>query len=529
MSTTSASTRGRNKNRQGRTRVTARDPRTLEVRQFFRLPDSDETSANYSVDLYLYFPRSFGLNPDVWGKERFYRDTQIFLRLDAPELTMSRLCDLTDDHNPLALLKAQLPQLLEAEAPPGEATVYLAKLYGAALADALNREGAILKAMLRDSSIDSTELSRSVDGFCRNGQSALGALGQVLNQALAFSAVVHPSLRPSLKFAEEYAAAVMDEVLSGLGLALEKADHIRDGSGDITRIRMVLIRALDLLNQRRRQRGFTMPKLGESEYFAYRMGRLKKELQRSLYVNTRATGRDPFLANSAAMVAAGLAATWATLAQVPLLSGKLWSREGIFLFAGAVGAYVLKDRIKDWVKSRLSRRLIQWDQDHRVVGDTLAGVGLGSFSGRERERFRWVAEQAVPPEVARLRRAKRTVRGSTTELENVAHYHQELTLMADSETPPPAGYGILEILRFSLNDILRRLDEPRDSVSFYDEARGRFRVQRMPKVYHLNVIHQITDQTTGLSVMGRSRVVLDQSGVVRVEPVSNRRLTLSAG
>src|SRR5690606_1638321 len=116
-----------------------------------------------------------------------------------------------------------------------------------------------------------------------------------------------------------------------------------------------------------REQGFALPWGNSPEYYGYRIGLLKKELQRSLYLNTRNTARDPFVTNAAAMVAAGLAATWATLAALPLWTGKWTSTEGIYFLALAVGAYILKDRIKEWTRVMLAKRFLRFDYNRRIV------------------------------------------------------------------------------------------------------------------------------------------------------------------
>ena len=84
----------------------------------------------------------------------------------------------------------------------------------------------------------------------------------------------------------------------------------------------------------------------DQEYLTYRTNRLKKEVQRTLYLEPESNERVELISNSAAMVAAGLAALWATTAQIPLLSGHFGETTSALFFAVAIGAYILKDRIK---------------------------------------------------------------------------------------------------------------------------------------------------------------------------------------
>ncbi len=517
----------------GGPQLVSRDQRTVELRQFYPLPISSSEEYSYSLDVYFFFPRSFGVSAATWNRDLFYRDTHVYLRLHAPTLTLRDLSNLDHLNNPIALLRQRLPLLLGPEAPASASMTALAQMFGAELTDALNRESWAIRRLIRavdkNAQAQPNEVLHALEAFCWDGLDALTALRRVRAKAQAYQGVVHPALLASLSFAEEYASAMMDEGLSEVAFDLEHAHGLRDGTGCAVRMRLVIAHTLETLNRRRRDQGFVLPSTGneiESEYYSYRMSLLKKELQRALYIDTRSLGRDPFYANSAAMVAAGLAATWATLAQVPFLTGQWDIRENFTLFGVAIGAYILKDRIKDWVKTVLSRRLNQWDHDHQIVGDALAEVGLGAFTGRARERMRWLPEGELPDDVFAMRTQQRTVRGSTTELEHVLHYERLLSFKGTETSPMPRGFGVQEILRLSLDDLLRRLDDPMDQTSFYDGAAGRFTRAPLPKVYHLNVVHVATNLHTGQRFLNRARVVLNRRQLLRIEPVMSREDTI---
>lgn len=506
--------------------VTARDRRTLEVRQVFPLPKDAE--AHYALDVYFYFPRSFGISRETFSSEAFYRDAHVYLRLTAPALRLSELCDLEHPTNPAAILRQQLPALLEEDAPSRESMATLAQMYGAELCDAFVREAQALKERVEAGVVAGrTRRERPLEGaverFCADALHALGCLRRVRAKARAYRAVAHPSLFDSLAFGEEYACAVLDEQLASLGQTIDAAPCLRDGTGLATRLRLRIAQTAEAVNRRRLEQGFAVPWGSSPEYFTYRVGLLKKELQRSLYIDTRKRPHDPFFKNSAAMVAAGLAATWATLAQLPLWTGGWTTRQGLLFLGTAVGAYILKDRIKEWTRDVLSRRFRRWDHDRKIVGDALDQVGLGSFDGRARERMHFVSEGDIPEDVHRLRLAHRTVRGVTPELEVVMHYRRTIDFVQNRASSVPEGFGVQELFRLSLDELLKRLDDPVDHVAFFDSASGRFRSQDMPKVYHLNLVLVATEGITGEQHLSRYRVVVDRKGILRVDPVTVRR------
>ena len=146
-------------------------------------------------------------------------------------------------------------------------------------------------------------------------------------------------------------------------------------------------------------------------------------------------------------------------------------------------------------------------------------VGFGAFSGRARERVRYVTEAQVPAEISDLRLAHRTVRGVATESEQILHYRRHL-LFAAGPTPVPVGFGAQGLLRLSLDEIIRRLDDPVELVRFYDYKTGRFSGAEVPKVHHLNLVLMSTDQHKRVRTLSRVRVVVNQRGVVRLDPVT---------
>lgn len=510
-----------------RLEVAARDRRTLEVRQHYTLPHDKDAEIAWETRAWFFFPRGFGISPATWSPEAFYKDANVYMRLHAPGLALRDFANLEHPQNPAAILRRQLPRLIEENPPTAEALDTLAKTLGAELADATSTaiRRLIGRIELLDEHDNTAAVLLDVRSCCADVLKALGALRRLRAKARAYRTVAAPTLLPSLSFAEEYASAVVDERLSELAAVIDQTVALRDGKGTALSMRLAVAQAAEAAHRRRREQGFPTP-TGTThtspEHFTYRLGVLKKEMQRALYVDARAVRADPFFRNSAAMVAAGLAATWATLAQIPLLQGGLSGNQSALLFSAAVGAYVLKDRIKEWSRQVLTKKLLPWDHDDDIVGDALHCAGLGRLEGRASEQVRWVKDEAVPPAVFELRKRQRTVRG-VAELEHVLCYRRKV-VFDGGDDPVPEGFGVQELVRLSLDEILKRLDDPIDDVSFYDPQHGAFSRTGMPKVYHLNLVIE-TGRIGGEARLSRFRVVVNQQGVVRIDPVADRVAT----
>jgi hypothetical protein len=173
------------------------------------------------------------------------------------------------------------------------------------------------------------------------------------------------------------------------------------------------------------------------------------------------------------------------------------------------------------VRHSLSKKLLRWDHDRHIVGDGLKAAGLGAFGGRAQERVRWLEPDDVPRDVAQLRQKHRTVRGVAPELEHVLEYERKVTFEG-GDPPTPAGFGVQELFRLSLDEIVKRLDDPVDPVPYYDPTTGAFRKADLPKVYHLNLVARCTDAQSQRTTLARWRVVMNQEGIVYVDPVATR-------
>jgi hypothetical protein len=253
------------------------------------------------------------------------------------------------------------------------------------------------------------------------------------------------------------------------------------------------------------------------------MSLLKKTVHNALYLEARSIESDDvFLRNAIAATGAALAAIWALATQLPTTLAGLPASTKLLVFGGAVLAYVLKDRIKAVTNDVLSTRLRKFDHKSWLHGPTMALLGLGDLRIRAREVMRFLTPGEVPPEITRLRLARRTVRRAERMTEEVIHYRKEITAVVDDEHVVPEGYSLRDILRLNVRHFLVRLDDPVDRHRFFDPQTGTFATAQLPKVYHLNLVLAVGrgEEDAEPPALEHLRVVLDKQGIVRVERVS---------
>ncbi|MCC7386374.1 MAG: hypothetical protein IT384_31320 [Deltaproteobacteria bacterium] len=517
------------------TQVEVHDHEQLEIRFNYaigRAVREGEEPLRYEVDGYLFVPKNVGLNRSNYSREQFYGDVTALMRLDAPAIPLEVLADRGAATSPLHRFAQGLELYRSSARPPAsQPLVVPVKLYAFVFADAVKEEVRVLRARLRAIARGVTaqqrdKFLRDLDAALDRMRRALSSYRQVRAAYWPFEQMCHKSFVDAMRTADEYMSLFLEEELASLVDAVGDAGRHCDGSGIVTQVRLKLG---DLAREESRYRakyGYlrliaTTPEMGE--YFTYSMSQMKKAVHQALYLDMRTVNsEDVFLRNAAGAVAAALGGIWAFAAQLPATLAELSASTKVAVFAAAVGAYVLKDRIKAVTNEYLTRRLRRFDHSLHLAGTTLATLGLGMVRIQVKEVMRFVSASEVPAEVSALRVGRQA--RSDAAGEEIMHYRKQLTVEKEEGKSFPEGYFVRDILRLNVRHFLVRLDEPKDRVSYFDSTRGTFATSRLPKVYHVNLVlkvarrqGKIADQTR----LEHLRVVLNKDGIVRVERMAS--------
>ena len=512
------------------------DHEQLELRLAHPLPRDRHPDA-LDVKLYVFIPRNVGVSAANYSRSEFYADLTTYLRVDLPDITLDELGEDCGTHkgsrSPLAGLYRRLSSIGRGESFDVSVSTEV-KLFGHAFNEAVR---ARLDWLITELAAlpDQPERRRwayldEVDRFAGSARAALGALRRAARAFEPYGRTA-PEALAVFAFTDEYSSLYLDGALARL--AQEAADSTRhfDGSGFVGRLRQTLARHAAPEAEHRLEHGYLNldgPETRSSaEYFAYRQSFLKKAVQQALYVDTRRIPTDTFVRNATGMVAAGLAATWALVAQLPSQLQNLPPVLQTLLVGLPVVAYIGKDRLKELTREWLTSRLKAFDTDAALHAGSLVEAGLGSVSGQVKERMEFLAAESVPAAVQAARLAHRTVQSgpnapSSTAGESVLVYRRRVEIQPDPTAPLPRGLGLVQILRLNLRRFFARLHEPEQSECHYSLAEGRFLRAALPKVYHLNLVveTQATTSPQSAPVLRRWRAVINKNGVLRLEPVA---------
>jgi hypothetical protein len=500
------------------------DQQQIELRHTLPLAGIDREGPSV-LDLYFFVPRNIGVSAQNYPRDEFYGDLNYFMRIDVPPTLLDALADDRAGASPLVSLRRSLERVGSGDQHDPFAAVSV-KLFGHLFTESVLAQAARLSERLRAvAAVPSPERWVALDEVDRFGHAARAALHTFRGAQRRFEPFAHafPVLE-TFRATDEYASLYLDSTLAQLIATVREAGPCFDGQAFPSRLEQVLARHARAESRYRAEAGFLNLRSEDTngEYFTYRFSTLKKAVQQALYVDSGRLHKETFIRNATGLVAAGLAATWAVVAQLPQRVQNLPPFLQSALVALPIVAYMAKDRIKELVREWLTRRIRGYDHELELRAGALSEGGLGELTGVIRETTRFTAANQLPPAVRRLRAAQRTVAPAGQLVEGVLHHRRMLRLENAERAGAGAGFGFRQIVRLNLRHFLTRLDDPEQRSHYYSADRGRFLATALPKVYHLNLVVSVSGGANGESALRRWRIVLNKQGIVRIERVVPR-------
>ena len=279
--------------------------------------------------------------------------------------------------------------------------------------------------------------------------------------------------------------------------------------------------------QHRRARGYgSFVEAGEeNEEILLRHRHAKRAMSSVLYLEVLRSESGAFWRNLAGMLAAAVAMLFAVITT-------LWATSRFEMFSVAfvtiaVLSYVVKDRIKDLGKGLLGRRLSPGFDREVVVRDGELGMKLGTV----RERFHICDSTQVEPGIASERlRHHGSAMAADARPESVICWTKEVSLSSAALAKHPLGVGgLTDIVRLNFDRLRARMSAPYEERNVVSPDSLEVRTVRCASIHHVNMLLRLSwDQ--GRQVRTQFvRVVLDQRGIKRVEPLYSHSKVTSSG
>ncbi len=367
----------------------------IELKLGYTLPE-EVRSTSYELDLYLYAPRSLGINPSTYSKQQFYTDLQTYIRLKTP-LVPLLLID-RGPRSPMGLLRSTI------EAVENALPVRLPHSFE----NEIKIFCCILKSATRDfvKYILRTERREDRRRLVKEYVTALQSITTEYRELRKFIQMpgIEERALELYSFGDEYISLLVEDytfhLLEGLrGFAEALSQDLREE----------LLAVSENEVQYRESRGY--PSIPEeerdNETLVFRRSVLKKYMASILFLDTKIRRDGVWLEQTLFGLAAGLAMVFATGAA--FISQSVYGTLTAPFFMALVISYIFKDRIKDILRLYISRRVTRALFDHKTkIQSASRGV-----VGLCRESCEFVPERKIPAEIHSMRD-----RDHITEIEN---------------------------------------------------------------------------------------------------------------
>ncbi len=460
----------------------------------------------YTVEMFMFVPRTLGIDRETYGPDEFFADVTAFLRLKTPivPLKLLRKTGKKADARQRAL-----QQMLAAPEADEEAICKQLKLLACIFRSAGRTRLRLLLGWL-DSGTEGVG-----DAFGAYAQNMVKA-----RQALLGLADSCPRDQMSLRvrqcwdLVDEYTALIGEDYCTTAVRALEDA---ADQSDAARTARDALAEVAVSQYQHRRGRGYpSRIEIGcDNEEFPRRRRVLKHSVRTVLYLDVRPDeGQSRLTADIIGMIAAAIAMLFAVV--VALWAQLELANTWPFVVAMVV-SYMIKDRLKEWGRLYLGRRARHWIPDRVSRIRDSQGRVMGTCS----EFVRVVDPDHADVGAVALRHAEHPDEVSEDgRPEVVVHYSKTMRIDPQVLTDQMDGAeGLNDILRLNLRRLRERMDSPYDTHHIVRP--DTMQVEEVPcaRTYHVNIVLRLTvDNGKDDDVqMEHVRVVMDQSGIKRVD------------
>jgi hypothetical protein len=464
------------------------------------------------VTTYIFTPKVLSLTSQSYPSHRFYSDTATFIRMSTPVLPLALLSKKKVVKPWASDIKEQIARFAEGEEGEIEPAEYNLKLLGCVFKRALSDATVSLHNLILQTK-DQQQVSKALATFEDDVRTALIRLRKVGEST--HKPNVPKRIRQASRAVDEYTALIAEEAITRVISVVEGLDPDSSLDGNLEALKDL---AIDQYLYRRDNGYLSYAVDGEAnEYLPHRWRVLKRFITSALYLEVSREKSGKIAYRIIAMVAAGAAMLFATLAL--LFIQEYWANSLSTAFVSLmVASYIIKDQIKDLGKNVVSRTIARFMPDHVVTFHGALGETLGSCE----ERFEVCNVDEIPNEVLDLRysdlNSHEAIEGRP---ETVLCHTKNVTLHSAPLSRQFTGAtGLTDVLRLNVQAMLERMDDTTERYQYIHPRTRQVMTTQCARIYRVNVILKLQSPDDSIS-LNRVRVVLDKSGIVRVEHVTN--------
>ncbi|MFP2309089.1 hypothetical protein [Citrobacter braakii] len=470
--------------------IKASGKRCIEIKQRIFFPQKVGTkplrSENYHIETWLFFPSSLQINRWTFPPQAFQQNLKNYIRLRPPTLSLRKLS--VSVPKTLGTIERLITE--QSKDTSAQGFEYRLKMFCLTFKRALHVEVRYIGKLSED---------KQEQALLSFAATAEDILNNYRRMRIKMSKVAVVNALRIIDYGDEF----LSLMLTHYGRKL--LNDLSPSPGyDTLRI---FWREQMLYRKANHPGTFPSPN-SDNELVIYHVNTLKKYISSPMYLDIRRKKGETFLAHTIAGIAAAIAMIFAT-AVAFIWQGK-YGALSFQLFLAMVIGYIFKDRMKEGFRARLFSTFRRWLPDRQQI----IYKNLRSPVGKCNESFVFVGERQLPDDVRTMRRKVHILDIQNYYLsEDILHYSKHVHLRGGDQMFSAVNRSVMDITRLDITPFLKYTDELLNELPTLDDEQ----VLYGEKVYHINLIHRVTDGKE--SFLERARIIINSAGIKRIEPV----------
>lgn len=494
--------------------IQIRDKLQFELKSDF-IPLATRKHNVFTQEFYFFIPNALQINHDTYLSSDFYRDCTNFLRYKTPQFRLRDLLSETNIQSPLYRLKA-LTDSTQSDTVLATMEDEL-KLYGNIVRSAIRGRVRVLVKKL--SSGQAEKEKEAVVNEILALVEEINLLKSAFHRLSSVYVERYPEgpVTEQFGYVDNFLTNVVDYQLTGLIETLQQRSF-----SEIDKVMKPLCNAISSqlpLIVPSNEDEMAVSSLME-EYFLYQRNILNKFILDALHLNVSRTSLKIRYGQIFSGIAAGVAMLLYLLFFI--WQGTIFVIDSAPFIIATVVLYIIKDRIKEWMKLFYHSAASNYFPDYRTKIRTPSGKHT---IGILKESCFFIEPDRLPADVATSRNTEfHVVLEAFKRPETVMYYKKEADIKGSIyRGKKTRRYQLNNIFRFNIHRFLEKAGNPYHNYIVLDKDTDHLVEKLLPKVYHVNIImkNSFLDQLGAPKVeVQKFRLVLDKEGIKRIEQVN---------
>lgn len=458
---------------------------------------------DFSAFMWFFVPYSLDINKETYPKGQFYQDIKSNIRLITPKFLLRDI--VSGDAVPLERLTSAFSSL--ASTPTRTATreyEYQIKMF-AAITHSAARDACNFIIHGKHNDEDRVALCNSYVVDYTSVLKKYRESRSIINQ---------PTLSDEMMSFYRYGDEYMSNMLLYYGTMI--LDYLlKCNNKRLNHAVEVLQQGLTAENSYRESRGYANLKVGDpkgNRDVVYRHRVLKKYIDSDLFLDVPKKKDGKFVEQLYLGIAAGLAMMFATV-----VSFHFQQKYGNFtlpFFVVLVISYMIKDRIKELSRYYFAHRIGSKFFDNKAE-ILIKDEKIGTI----KEGMDFISSSKLPADVKRVRYTHRLMEAENrVSDEKILLYRMAVHINREklNGMTPYETVGINDIIRFNVDTLLRKMDNPQEARRVMNSD-GTVSTVMCDKLYYINIVLQFSfeDKTS----LRRYRVAINRDGIESISEV----------